>query len=118
FRAGAARARCAAHAGSGRKVTGAVSPQSRSGNTRMNRPAESVSLKHERRSDVWLQTTAGIVGVLLLVQFLTGVLLAFYYVPSVDHAHTTVSYVEKVVSSGSWLRSLHHYGSQWLALFA
>ena len=66
----------------------------------------------------WFSTTGGIVGVLLLVQFLTGVLLAFYYVPSVDHAHTTVSYVEKVVSSGSWLRSLHHYGSQWLALFA
>lgn len=72
------------------------------------------------RSDgfsVWLQTTGGVVGVLLLVQFLTGILLAFYYVPSVDHAHTTVSYIEKVVSSGSWLRSLHHYGSQWLALF-
>lgn len=72
------------------------------------------------RSDglsVWLQTTGGVVAVLLLVQFLTGVLLAFYYVPSVDHAHTTVSYIEKVVSSGSWLRSLHHYGSQWLALF-
>jgi ubiquinol-cytochrome c reductase cytochrome b subunit len=67
---------------------------------------------------IWFGTTGGIVAVLLLVQFLTGVLLAFYYVPSVDHAHTTVSYVEKVVSSGSWLRSLHHYGSQWLALFA
>ena len=66
----------------------------------------------------WLDTTAGVVGILLLVQFLTGILLAFYYVPSVDHAHTTVSYIEKVVSSGSWLRSLHHYGSQWLALFA
>jgi ubiquinol-cytochrome c reductase cytochrome b subunit len=66
----------------------------------------------------WSNTTGGIVAMLLLVQFLTGVLLAFYYVPSVDHAHTTVSYVEKVVSSGSWLRSLHHYGSQWLALFA
>ena len=65
----------------------------------------------------WMQTTAGIVVVLLLVQFLTGVLLAFYYVPSVDHAYTTVSYVEKVVSSGSWIRSLHHYGSQWLTLF-
>ena len=73
----------------------------------------------ERRPEVrvWLQTTGGVVGVLLLVQFLTGVLLAFYYVPSVDHAHTTVAYIEKVVSSGSWLRSLHHYGSQWLALF-
>ena len=66
----------------------------------------------------WLDTTAGVVGILLLVQFLTGILLAFYYVPSVDHAHTTVSYIEKVVSSGTWLRSLHHYGSQWLALFA
>lgn len=65
----------------------------------------------------WLQTTSGIVAVLLLVQFLTGVLLAFYYVPSVDHAYTTVSYVEKVVSSGSWIRSLHHYGSQWLSVF-
>ncbi|HKG45797.1 MAG TPA: cytochrome b N-terminal domain-containing protein [Pyrinomonadaceae bacterium] len=65
----------------------------------------------------WLETTSGIVAVLLLVQFLTGVLLAFYYVPSVDHAYTTVSYVEKVVSSGSWIRSLHHYGSQWLSVF-
>ncbi len=65
----------------------------------------------------WLQTTTGIVAVLLAVQFLTGVLLAFYYVPSVDHAYTTVSYVEKVVSSGSWIRSLHHYGSQWLTVF-
>ena len=65
----------------------------------------------------WFQTTGGIVAILLLIQFLTGVLLAFYYVPSVDHAHTTVSYIEKVVSSGSWLRSLHHYGSQWLSVF-
>jgi ubiquinol-cytochrome c reductase cytochrome b subunit len=61
--------------------------------------------------------TGGIVGVLLLVQFLTGVLLAFYYVPSVDHAYTTVAYIEKVVSSGAWVRSLHHYGSQWLSVF-
>jgi ubiquinol-cytochrome c reductase cytochrome b subunit len=55
--------------------------------------------------------------VLVLVQVITGVLLAFYYVPSVDHAYTTVAYVEKVVSSGSWIRSLHHYGSQWLSVF-
>jgi ubiquinol-cytochrome c reductase cytochrome b subunit len=65
----------------------------------------------------WFDVTGGIVGVLLLVQFVTGVLLAFYYVPSVDHAYTTVSYVEKVVSSGAWIRALHHYGSQWLSVF-
>ena len=66
----------------------------------------------------WIETTGSVVAILLLVQFFTGVLLAFYYVPSVDHAHTTVAYIEKVVSSGSWIRSLHHYGSQWLTLFA
>ncbi len=65
----------------------------------------------------WLEATGGIVAVLLVVQFATGVLLAFYYVPSVDHAHTTVAYLEKVVSSGAWLRALHHYGSQWLTVF-
>lgn len=65
----------------------------------------------------WLDTTSGVVIVLLAVQFLTGILLAFYYVPSTDHAYTTVSFIEKVVSSGAWVRSLHHYGSQWLTLF-
>jgi ubiquinol-cytochrome c reductase cytochrome b subunit len=69
------------------------------------------------KTPAWIETTGGIVGVLLLVQFVTGVLLAFYYVPSVDHAYTTVAYIEKVVSSGAWIRALHHYGSQWLSLF-
>ena len=64
-----------------------------------------------------LTSTGGVVFMLLIVQFLTGVALAFYYVPSIDHAHTTISFIEKVVSSGSWVRSLHHHGSQWLPLF-
>lgn len=82
-----------------------------------NKPAE-ILVGKSAQIPSWLATTTGVVLILLLVQFLTGILLAFYYVPSVDHAHTTVSYIEKVVSSGSWLRSLHHYGSQWLTLFA
>jgi len=65
----------------------------------------------------WLETTSGIVAVLLPVQFLTGILLAFYYVPATDHAYTTVEFIQKAVSSGAWIRSLHHYGSQWLAFF-
>ena len=67
--------------------------------------------------NAWFQTTAGIILMLLSVQFFTGGALAFYYVPSVDHAYTTVSYIELALSSGSWLRSLHHYGSQWLPFF-
>lgn len=65
----------------------------------------------------WVWTTTGIVLILLLVQFITGLLLAFYYVPSADHAHTTVSFIEKALPAGSWIRALHHHGSQWLPLF-
>jgi ubiquinol-cytochrome c reductase cytochrome b subunit len=48
---------------------------------------------------------------LFLSQVITGIFLALYYVPSSDHAHTTVSYISKVVSSGLFLRSIHAYGS-------
>jgi ubiquinol-cytochrome c reductase cytochrome b subunit len=34
-----------------------------------------------------------------------------YYVPSADHAHTSVAYIQKVVPGGWLLRGLHHYGS-------
>lgn len=66
--------------------------------------------------EAWARTTAGAVAVLLALQFITGLLLAFYYVPSVEAAHTTVVYIEKVLPAGSWIRALHHYGSQWLTL--
>ena len=65
----------------------------------------------------WLKTTAGIIFLFLLVQFLTGLLLTFFYVPSTDHAHTTVAYIEKVLPAGSWIRALHHHASQWLPVF-
>lgn len=48
---------------------------------------------------------------LFLAQVITGVVLALYYVPSADHAHTTVDYIVKEVTSGSFVRSLHSYGS-------
>src|SRR6266542_39578 len=48
---------------------------------------------------------------LFLSQVITGVFLALYYVPSADHAHTTVAYITKQVTGGSLLRSLHAYGA-------
>lgn len=48
---------------------------------------------------------------IFLSQIITGVFLALYYVPSADHAHTTVAYITKVVTAGSFLRSLHAYGA-------
>ena len=44
-------------------------------------------------------------------QAMTGIFLSLYYVPSADHAHTTVAYITKAVTAGSFLRSLHAYGA-------
>src|ERR1700675_1846642 len=48
---------------------------------------------------------------IFISQVITGVFLALYYVPSADHAHTTIAYITKSVTAGSFLRSLHAYGA-------
>jgi ubiquinol-cytochrome c reductase cytochrome b subunit len=48
---------------------------------------------------------------IFISQVITGVFLALYYVPSADHAHTTVAYITKSITAGSFLRSLHAYGA-------
>src|SRR6202163_2308973 len=48
---------------------------------------------------------------IFISQVITGIFLALYYVPSADHAHTTVAYITKSITAGSFLRSLHAYGS-------
>jgi ubiquinol-cytochrome c reductase cytochrome b subunit len=46
-----------------------------------------------------------------LLQILSGITLLFSYTSSVDHAHTSVAYIMKVVSGGSFIRGLHVYGA-------
>lgn len=53
-----------------------------------------------------------------LSQIITGTFLALYYVPSSDHAHTTVAYITKEVAAGSFLRSLHVYGASAMVIIA
>ncbi|MDQ2833685.1 MAG: cytochrome b N-terminal domain-containing protein [Acidobacteriota bacterium] len=48
---------------------------------------------------------------IFISQIITGLCLALYYVPSAESAHTSVSYIMKEVAAGSFLRSLHYYGS-------
>ena len=48
---------------------------------------------------------------IFISQIITGLCLALYYVPSAESAHTSVSYIMKEVAAGSFLRSLHSYGS-------
>src|SRR5258708_3272582 len=48
---------------------------------------------------------------ILILQVITGVALALYYTPTAETAHTSVAYITKQVAGGSFLRSLHSYGS-------
>jgi ubiquinol-cytochrome c reductase cytochrome b subunit len=48
---------------------------------------------------------------IFLSQIVTGLCLALYYVPSPLNAHASVAYIVKEVAAGSFLRSLHSYGS-------
>lgn len=46
-----------------------------------------------------------------LVQVITGVLLSMNYAPSVDSAWPSVNYIMTDVRFGSFVRSIHHWGS-------
>src|SRR4051794_8908073 len=48
---------------------------------------------------------------IFLLQVITGLALALYYTPTVETAHTSLAYITKQVAGGSFLRSLHSYGS-------
>ena len=55
---------------------------------------------------------------LFVLQAVTGIFLTMYYVPSSDHAHASVAYLQKVVPGGALLRGLHHYGSSAMVILA
>jgi ubiquinol-cytochrome c reductase cytochrome b subunit len=59
----------------------------------------------------WAYIFGSVLLFLFISQTVTGIFLSLYYVPSADHAHTTVAYLVKAVTGGSFLRSLHAYGS-------
>lgn len=55
---------------------------------------------------------------LLAIEGLTGILLAFFYSPSATDAWASVYYIERHVSLGSFLRSLHFWGMSALVVVA
>jgi ubiquinol-cytochrome c reductase cytochrome b subunit len=48
---------------------------------------------------------------IFILQVVTGICLALYYVPSAEAAHPSVAFITKQVAAGAFLRSLHSYGS-------
>lgn len=55
-----------------------------------------------------------LLGILLVVQILTGVLLAMHYVPHIDEAFTSVERIMREVPAGWLMRYMHANGSSFL----
>jgi quinol-cytochrome oxidoreductase complex cytochrome b subunit len=70
----------------------------------------------EHRHDLWYYT-GGITLFLFILQFMTGMLLAFYYVPHVDFAYKSIIDIVTKLNMGWFFRSLHHWGSQLCIVF-
>jgi cytochrome b6 len=63
------------------------------------------------RREIWYYT-GGIALFLFIIQFLTGMVLAFYYVPYFEAAHKSIIDIVTKLNMGWFFRSLHHWGAQ------
>jgi ubiquinol-cytochrome c reductase cytochrome b subunit len=66
----------------------------------------------------WRNTLGSVVGALLLVQMITGVLLALYYVPHPEAAFESIAWVEQHVTLGAFVRALHYWGASFAIVAA
>jgi len=64
----------------------------------------------------WWWCLGGTPAYLFGVQLVTGILLAFHYVPSADHAYESVMRINETVPFGWYLRSLHRWSSNFMII--
>lgn len=66
----------------------------------------------------WLYTLGSATLFVALNQFITGILLTIYYVPTPDHAYDSVQYIMTGVPMGWLIRGLHHWGASAMVVLA
>ena len=59
----------------------------------------------------WAFTLGSATLFVVVNQFVTGILLTVYYVPSVQDAYETVRYIDGTLPMGWLVRGLHHWGA-------
>jgi menaquinol-cytochrome c reductase cytochrome b subunit len=62
----------------------------------------------------WLYTLGSATLFLITLQFLTGILLLFYYVPTTDHAWASVYYIMNEAYFGRLIRGVHYWSANFL----
>lgn len=63
-----------------------------------------------RNLNYWY-TFGGILSVCLMVQIITGIVLAMHYVPNIDYAFASVQRIDRDVNYGWLIRSIHAVGA-------
>lgn len=66
----------------------------------------------------WMHTLGSATLFLLVVQLVTGIFLAFYYVPSPEHAYMSVSQITNQLEFGWLVRSIHKWGASLVVILA
>ena len=62
-------------------------------------------------SSGWHQVFGSVALFLILIQFFTGIMLAFNYAPTTGEAYSSPRYILTEVTAGRLMRGLHHWGA-------
>ena len=62
----------------------------------------------------WMYALGTTALFLMTLQFLTGILLLFYYVPTTDHAWNSIYYIMNEAYFGQLIRGIHYWSSNFL----
>jgi len=66
----------------------------------------------------WWFTLGSVILFLLAVQFVTGIVLTMYYVPTPTHAYDSVRFINTGLTFGRVLRGLHFFGASFIVIAA
>ena len=59
----------------------------------------------------WWYCLGGITAFLFVIQAITGIMLAFYYQPTPEHAYASIQFIESGVRFGASIRAIHHWSA-------
>ena len=77
----------------------------------------SMSEKRPPAGTGWLRTLGFAALTILVLQVLSGIALAFHYVPSTSLAYDSIRSLEQEVAGGRFVRSLHYFGASAFVIF-
>ncbi|HWD99330.1 MAG TPA: cytochrome b N-terminal domain-containing protein [Bryobacteraceae bacterium] len=67
-------------------------------------------------SSGWHQVFGSVALFLILIQFFTGIMLAFNYAPTPGEAYNSLRYILTEVTAGRLMRGLHHWGASMIII--